>query len=501
MLFERLINATRLLMIVSLISVSSAYGAEASGGEQKNQLSAENLNELIATLESETARENLLQDLRMLSEVMDNKREDDFSLSEALHLDGASSEVVSGYMSSLEKIGISQSLLGELVIVLVSVVTLTLLIFLNNRLAKKIDSKLSPVRERFSLDGRRFSTIFKVQMVIGYIIAGCLFLYTVASVFSIWPDNLRRAVDLEAVIENCITMALILVLAALAWEICNAIIEYFAARSRRLSESRASTVLPVIRNILFSIIAIIFLLVALSELGVDIIPLLAGAGVAGVALGFGAQALVKDFLTGFIVVIEDLFQVGDVVMVGGRRGMVERITLRKVQLRDLDGTVHTVPFSEVDVVDNYTKEYSYYLMDIGIAYRENVDEVIECLKAIDEEMRDEQDFSDLILEPLEVMGVDKFADSAVIVRARTKTSPRDQWKVGREFNRRIKMRFDEQGIEIPFPHQTVYFGEDKAGEAPSARVSIADRSGADRSSEAGGEGDDPSSDAKVANAE
>ena len=210
----------------------------------------------------------------------------------------------------------------------------------------------------------------------------------------------------------------------------------------------------------------------LSELGIDIYPLLAGAGVAGIAIGFGAQALVKDFLTGFIVVFEDLLQVGDVVRVGDRAGAVERITMRKIQLRNLDGIVHTIPFSEVNIVDNFTKEFSYYLFDVGVAYREDVDEVVHCLLEIDEELRASNEFGDKILAELEVLGLDRFADSSVIIRARTKTKAHDRWTVGREFNRRIKQTFDQRNIEIPFPHQTIYFGEDKKGHAPSAKLDV-----------------------------
>ena len=188
-------------------------------------------------------------------------------------------------------------------------------------------------------------------------------------------------------------------------------------------------------------------------------PLLAGAGVLGIAVGFGAQTLVKDFLTGITVILEDLLQIGDVVQVGQRSGRVERITLRKIQLRDLEGIVHTVPFGEVSIVDNYTKEYSYYLFDVGVAYKEDTDQVIEHLKNIDEGMRESEQYQDLILEPLEILGVDQFADSAVVIKARIKTRAHDRWTIGREFKRRIKYTFDEHGIEIPFPHQTVYFGD------------------------------------------
>ena len=149
-------------------------------------------------------------------------------------------------------------------------------------------------------------------------------------------------------------------------------------------------------------------------------------------------------------------QIGDVVKLGDHFGLVEKITLRKIQLRDLEGTVHTIPFGEVAIVSNLTKDFSFYLFDIGVAYRENTDEVIKILHEIDEELREDDDFKDRILEPLEVFGVDQFADSAVMIKARIKTRPIQQWNVGREFNRRMKIAFDERGIEIPFPQRDLH---------------------------------------------
>ncbi len=207
-------------------------------------------------------------------------------------------------------------------------------------------------------------------------------------------------------------------------------------------------------------------MVTLSELGVDIGPMLAGAGVAGLAIGFGAQTLVKDFITGMFIMFEDSIHVGDVATVGGKTGVIEGITVRTVRLRDLSGTVHTVPFSSVDVIENWTKDFSYAVLDIGIGYREDVDYVIEVLREIGADLKADPDFAVNIIDDLEVLGLNEFADSAVIVRVRLKTKPITQWGIKREFNRRIKRRFDELDIEIPFPHQTIYFGVDRDGKAP-----------------------------------
>lgn len=211
----------------------------------------------------------------------------------------------------------------------------------------------------------------------------------------------------------------------------------------------------------------------LRETGIDIAPILATAGVGGLAIGFGAQSLVKDVISGFFLLVEDQVRLGDVVSIADRSGTVEGMGLRTIRLRDFNGNVHVIPNGIVDVVTNQTKDFSHYVLDVGIAYREDPDEVFEILRAIDQEMRTEPRFAPLILRPIEVFGVDSFGESAVVVKARLTTRPMEQWSVGREFNRRLKKRFDEKNIEIPFPHVTLYLGEGKKGEAPPLRVQVA----------------------------
>jgi len=260
----------------------------------------------------------------------------------------------------------------------------------------------------------------------------------------------------------------------LAWEASSAAIRIFMERTDDdgqtvVRSKRARTLLPLIRNALLVLIGVMTGMVILSELGVSIGPLLAGAGVAGLAVGFGAQTLVKDFITGMFILIEDSINVGDVVRVASKAGTVEALTVRTVRLRDLGGVVHTVPFSSVDVIENMTKEYSQAVIDVGVGYRENYDEVVEVLKAISEEMRTDPELGPKILEPMLVLGLNELADSAVMIRVRIKTEASQQWAIRREFNRRVKQRFDELGIEIPYPHRTVYFGEDRQGNAPPLR--------------------------------
>ncbi len=281
----------------------------------------------------------------------------------------------------------------------------------------------------------------------------------------------------RALVSKVFSIVLIIAAAIIVWEIISATIErYLEATDENGSEvarsQRIRTLLPLFRNFVFVVLAVIVTLTVLSEIGVNIAPLLAGAGVVGLAVGFGAQTLVKDVITGLLFLIEDAIAVGDVVQVGSHSGVVEAVTVRSLRLRDLSGTVHQIPFSEVSSVVNMTKDFSFAIMDIGVAYRENVDDVIEVIKQIGANLREDPEIGPSILEDIEVLGLDRFDDSAVIIRARFKTQPIKQWAVRRAFNRLLKQKFDELGIEIPFPHQTIYFGEDKEGRAPVAPVRL-----------------------------
>lgn len=295
----------------------------------------------------------------------------------------------------------------------------------------------------------------------------------------------------RALLARVATVVVVVVAALVFWEMLSAAVERYLERAARAASAQRSarlqTLLPLARKAMFVVLIVMVVLIGLSEFGVDITPLLAGAGVAGLAIGFGAQTLVKDVITGLFILVEDSVAVGDIVSVAGHTGIVEALSIRSIRLRGYDGTVHTVPFSEVSTVENLTKEFSYYVFEMGVAYRENVDEVIELMRQVGAEMQEDPDFGPLILEPLDVAGLDQFGDSAVVIKARFKTQPLSQWAVGREFNRRLKALFDAKGIEIPFPHTTIYFGEDKEGRAPPAHVQVA--GGKDRPAPGGGAGD------------
>ncbi len=209
------------------------------------------------------------------------------------------------------------------------------------------------------------------------------------------------------------------------------------------------------------VLAAIAIYMVLANFGFDVAPLLAGAGIIGLAFGFGGQYLIRDLINGFFILLEGQYRVNDVVQIGDFSGLVESINLRTTTLRDLEGRVIIIPNGEVKTVINHTKEFAYALFDIGVAYKENVDRVMDVIKELGGQMSRDSYFGRLILEGLEMLGVDGFAESHVSIKFRIKTIPIRQWEVAREFRRRLKNRFDELGIEFPFPHRTLYWGAGK----------------------------------------
>ncbi|MFO8234148.1 MAG: mechanosensitive ion channel family protein [Bacteroidales bacterium] len=226
------------------------------------------------------------------------------------------------------------------------------------------------------------------------------------------------------------------------------------------SEKRVETLLRILQSVLRMIILGIFIMIFLKKFGVDIGPILAGAGILGLAVGFGAQTLVRDYISGFFILLENQIRVGDFAILNGTGGMVESIELRTTTLRDLSGTTHTFQNGKIDLISNMSMEWSAITLDVGVAYKEDVDEVMKIMKQVGDDLTNDEKFKDVVLEPLEIFGLNEFADSAIVIKARIKTQPLQQWAVGREYRRRLKKAFDENGIEIPFPHTTVYWGEE-----------------------------------------
>ncbi len=225
------------------------------------------------------------------------------------------------------------------------------------------------------------------------------------------------------------------------------------------AKKRVTTLVGLLRTIAIVGLWAVVVIITLEQIGLNITPILAGAGIIGLAVGFGAQNLVRDLISGFFMVMEDQVRVGDVAIVNGTGGLVEAITFRTIVLRDLSGVVHIFPNGTINTLSNMTKVWSGYVMDVGVAYKEDTDHVVEVMRRVGDELRQDPDLGPKILEPIEVFGVDDFADSAVVIKARLKTHPIQQWGVGREYRRRLKKAFDAEGIEIPFPHRSIYVGE------------------------------------------
>ena len=233
---------------------------------------------------------------------------------------------------------------------------------------------------------------------------------------------------------------------------------------------RLDTLERVFRYVATVVITLVGSMLVLSELGISIAPILATAGVLGIAIGFGAQSLVKDYFNGFFLLLENQVRVGDVVEVAGKSGLVEEMTLRYLRLRDYEGSVHYIPNGIVDSVTNRSRGFAYAVIDVGVAYRENLDEVYGVMGKVAVALRADPEFGPRIVDDLEIAGVDNWADSAVVVRCRFKVMPLEQWGVRRAYLYHLKKAFDAAGIEIPYPHLTVYAGQDKDGSAPPLRL-------------------------------
>jgi small conductance mechanosensitive channel len=221
------------------------------------------------------------------------------------------------------------------------------------------------------------------------------------------------------------------------------------------AKKRAHTLGNILRHGVLIVIFFTALLMILGELGIQVGPLLATAGIGALAVGFGAQSLVKDVISGFFIILENQYRIGDAIEVAGVSGLVESVSLRRTVLRDLEGKVHTVPNGEIKIVSNLSKEWARSVLDVSISYREDVDQVMGLLKQIGKELAAEEPWKSVLLEPLQVFGVERFGESESVIRVVVKTVPLKQWEVGRELRRRIKIRFDEKGIQIPLPHRVL----------------------------------------------
>ena len=273
-----------------------------------------------------------------------------------------------------------------------------------------------------------------------------------------------RELDTEAQAAAITALRVVLIL-ALAWILqaaANRLIRifrrYMQAKAPSADEqARIETLARVFRNSGAIVIVIVAGTLILGELGISIAPILATAGVAGVAIGFGAQSLIKDYFTGFFLLLEDQLRQGDVVEVAGKSGLVEEVTLRYVRLRDFEGHVHFVPNGEIKVVSNRTRGYAQAAIDVGVGYSVDIDQALEVMREVGQSLRADAKWQAKIADEVEVLGVEKLDNSAIVLRCRLKVVPAiEQWNVKREFLKRLKKAYDERGIEIPFPQLTIH---------------------------------------------
>ncbi|MEN5089984.1 mechanosensitive ion channel family protein [Pseudomonas protegens] len=247
-----------------------------------------------------------------------------------------------------------------------------------------------------------------------------------------------------------------LIFAWLIWILSDTAVHHALTRSRKgLANARAQTMMPLIRNVLFVTIFIIATIVALANMGMNVTPLLAGAGVIGLAIGFGAQSLVADLITGLFIIIEDSLAIDDYVDVGGHLGTVEGLTIRTVRLRDIDGIVHTIPFSEIKSIKNYSREFGYAIFRVAIPYNMEIDDAIKLMRDVGQKMRTDPLQRRNIWSPLEIQGVESFESGSAILRARFKTAPIKQWEVSRAFNLSLKRHLDEAGLDLATPRMSI----------------------------------------------
>ena len=339
-------------------------------------------------------------------------------------------------------------------------------------LPSRINERLPRLESRLNGFAPQLLVVLRIA-VVAAVLLGALWLGG-AFDFGAWlasPQGLSLAGTVTSVVAM-LGVAFVLWLALTSW------VEYrLNPDFGSIPTAREQTLLTLLRNAVTIVLLVITLMFVLSEIGLNIGPLIASAGVIGLAIGFGAQKLVQDVITGIFIQFENAMNVGDIVTAGTTTGVVERLTIRSVSLRDLNGIYHLIPFSSVDAVSNFTRDYSNYVIDMGVAYREDVGEAKAAMFDAFDELRAHPEQGENVIGDFEWFGLDQFADSAVILRARIRTLPGKQWGVGRAYNEIVKRIFDARGIEIPFPHTTLYFGENKKGETQPIRFEGAPKDG------------------------
>ncbi len=300
------------------------------------------------------------------------------------------------------------------------------------------------------------------RQVLSFVLKPAIWVCALLGIGATWGVNIGgyfSSPSGQRLLGEALSIAITLSVLTVLYELFHNAVERYLNRQDKISKTpvasaRARTLLPMVRTSIFVLFSLLAVLISLSVIGVNIAPLLAGAGVVGVAIGFGSQTLVKDFLTGLFIVAENTIAVGDVVKIDTFEGTVETLSFRAIRLRDVDGSLHILPFSEVSKISNRTRDFAYALIDVGVAYDSDLKHVMRVLSKIGEEIREDPALRQHILEPIEVLGVQELGASSISVRVRMRARPGKQWEIRRALLLRIKLRFDEENIEIPFPTVT-----------------------------------------------
>lgn len=350
---------------------------------------------------------------------------------------------------------------------IIALVVGLVLFFLLRRWAKRSMEKVVPKEWHEQLKGIQ-KVVTRVIIGIGAVVIALAVAAVIIPRYGVDISPALAAVG-SWLLEHGILMLVIILLSYLTYKVVRVIVPRLTARlvtvrgkgrSARQEIAKRSDVLSrFLTTVIGAAIVIAAIFMILSEIGLDITPLLAGAGVIGIAIGFGAQSLIRDFLNGLFIILEDYYSKGDVVRIAGVAGLVEEVSLRRTILRDLDGIVHIIPNGEIKIASNFTRNWSRVNLNIPVAYGEDLDKVIEVINKVGKELAEDEIFGPMIIGTPKVLRVDKFGDSAIEIKILGETQPIKQWDVMGELRKRIKKAFDEEGIEIPWPHVKLYFGE------------------------------------------
>jgi len=354
--------------------------------------------------------------------------------------------------------------------IILALATGLVLFFLLRRWARRAMERAVPEQWHEPLKGAQRVATWVITGIGGVILA----LAVAAVIISRYGVNITPSLGAIGgwLLEHGVLIVVIILLSYLAYQLAKVAVPRLVEKSIHISgkgrrargerAKRAHTLSNFITGVVGVFIVLVTIFMILSEVGIDITPLLAGAGVIGLAIGFGAQSLIKDFLSGLFIILEDQYSKGDVVRVAGITGLVEEVNLRRTVLRDLDGIVHSIPNGEVTTASNYTKDWSRVNLNIPVAYGEDLDKVTEVLNRVGNELAQDEVFGPMITSAPQVLRVDNFGDSAIEIKVLGETKPIKQWDVTGELRKRIKQAFDEAGIEIPWPHVKLYFGQNQS---------------------------------------